>query len=49
MTSLHEFNQRVSAEFRTTGGKLGASGLTSPILLLTTTDAKSGAARIRVG
>ena len=45
MTNLNEFNQRLIAEFRATGGRLNGSSVTSPVLLLTTTGAKSGLQR----
>lgn len=45
MTSLNEFNQRLTAEFRATGGRLNGSGITSPVLVLTTSGAKSGLQR----
>lgn len=41
---LHEFNQRVITEFRANHGKVGGQFAHTPVLLLTTTGAKSGRA-----
>ena len=44
MSELHDFNQRVISEFRANQGKVGGQLAGMPILLLTTTGAKSGRA-----
>jgi deazaflavin-dependent oxidoreductase (nitroreductase family) len=41
----NDFNQQVIAEFRANGGKVGGPFAGSPLLLLTTTGAKSGQLR----
>ncbi|MGV0625495.1 nitroreductase family deazaflavin-dependent oxidoreductase [Mycolicibacter minnesotensis] len=41
-----EFNARNIAEFRESGGKLGGRFAGAPVLLLTTTGARSGQARV---
>ncbi len=41
----NDFNQQVIAEFRANGGKVGGPFAGSPMLLLTTTGAKSGQPR----
>ena len=41
----NDFNQQVIAEFRSNGGKVGGPFAGSPMLLLTTTGAKSGQSR----
>jgi deazaflavin-dependent oxidoreductase (nitroreductase family) len=41
----NDFNQQVIAEFRANGGKVGGPFAGSPMLLLTTTGAKSGQSR----
>ena len=46
MTTQHERNQQVIAEFRATGGRVGGRLDGTPLLLLTTIGAKSGRARI---
>ncbi|MFN0094193.1 MAG: nitroreductase family deazaflavin-dependent oxidoreductase [Dehalococcoidia bacterium] len=43
---MHEFNQQVIDEFRANGGKVGGNFAGAPMLLLTTTGAKSGAQRV---
>ncbi len=40
--SPHDWNQAVIAEFRATGGKVGGQFEGAPLLLLTTTGAKTG-------
>lgn len=40
--SPHDFNQSIIAEFRANGGKVGGPFAGAPLLLLTTTGAKSG-------
>ncbi|MBM4258650.1 MAG: nitroreductase family deazaflavin-dependent oxidoreductase [Deltaproteobacteria bacterium] len=42
MSELHDFNQKVIAEFRANQGKVGGQMAGMPMLLLTTTGAKSG-------
>ena len=42
MSELHDFNQRVISEFRANQGKVGGQFANIPLLLLTTTGAKSG-------
>ena len=42
MRELNDWNQRNIAEFRANGGKLGGGFSGAPVLLLTTTGAKSG-------
>ena len=42
MSELHDFNQQVISEFRATQGKVGGQLANMPVLLLTTTGAKSG-------
>ena len=42
MSELHDFNQRVISEFRANQGKVGGQLANMPVLLLTTTGAKSG-------
>ena len=44
MTSMNDFNARIIAEFRANAGKVGKPFEGSPILLLSTTGAKSGKA-----
>jgi deazaflavin-dependent oxidoreductase (nitroreductase family) len=44
MSELNDFNQRVISEFRANQGKVGGQLAGMPILLLTTTGAKSGRA-----
>src|SRR6188472_416431 len=46
MVEESNFNDGVIAEFRSNGGKVGGYFKGSPMLLLTTTGAKSGKARI---
>lgn len=43
---FNEFNRNVITEFRTNGGKVGGMFAGVPMLLLTTTGAKSGQARV---
>jgi deazaflavin-dependent oxidoreductase (nitroreductase family) len=43
---MHDFNQRLIAEFRSNGGKVNGYFANTPLLLLTTTGAKSGQPRI---
>ena len=45
MTTLNDFNQRIIAEFRANGGKVGGPFAGAPMLLLTTRGAKSGQRR----
>jgi deazaflavin-dependent oxidoreductase (nitroreductase family) len=45
MTSQNDFNQRIIAEFRANGGIVGGPFAGAPMLLLTTTGAKSGERR----
>ena len=45
MTDMNDFNQKVIAEFRANGGKVGPPFEGAPMLLLTTTGAKSGQQR----
>src|SRR5271169_3043033 len=42
MSELNDFNQKVIAEFRTNQGKVGGQMAGMPLLLLTTTGAKTG-------
>ena len=42
MSELHDFNQHVISEFRANQGKVGGQLANMPVLLLTTTGAKSG-------
>jgi len=44
MSELNDFNQRVISEFRANQGKVGGQLANMPVLLLTTTGAKSGRA-----
>ena len=44
MSELHDFNQHVISEFRANQGKVGGQLANMPVLLLTTTGAKSGRA-----
>ena len=45
MSSFQDFNQAMIAEFRANGGKVGGQFANAPLLLLTTTGAKSGQLR----
>ena len=45
MPEMNEFNLKVVAEFRANGGKVGGVFAAAPMLLLTTTGAKSGEPR----
>ncbi len=47
MSELNEFNQQVISEFRANQGKVGGQLANMPVLLLTTTGAKSGRALTR--
>jgi deazaflavin-dependent oxidoreductase (nitroreductase family) len=47
MSELNEFNQQVIREFRANQGKVGGQLANMPVLLLTTTGAKSGRALTR--
>ena len=47
MSELNDFNQQVIREFRAHHGKVGGQLATMPVLLLTTTGAKSGRALTR--
>lgn len=47
MSELNEFNQQVISEFRADQGKVGGQLANMPVLLLTTTGAKSGRALTR--
>ena len=42
MTTRNDFNERIIAEFRASGGTVGGPFAGAPMLLLTTTGAKSG-------
>src|SRR5262245_35585012 len=44
MSELNDFNQQVIKEFRANQGKVGGQMANMPVLLLTTTGAKSGRA-----
>lgn len=46
MTDMQAINRQVIAEFRANGGEVGGQFAGAPLLLLTTTGAKSGAPRI---
>ena len=45
-TDYNAFNRRLIAEFRANGGKVGGMFAGAPLLLLTTTGAKSGEPRV---
>jgi deazaflavin-dependent oxidoreductase (nitroreductase family) len=45
MTDLNEFNRNLIEEFRTNGGKVSGMFAKAPLVLLTTTGAKSGQPR----
>jgi len=45
MTELNDWNRRIIEEFRANGGKVGGPFEGAPLLLLTTTGAKSGKRR----
>jgi len=45
MTNQNDFNQRIIAEFRANGGTVGGPFAGAPMLLLTTTGARSGEQR----
>jgi deazaflavin-dependent oxidoreductase (nitroreductase family) len=45
MTDVNDWNAKIIAEFRANGGKVGGQFEGAPLLLLTTTGAKSGLAR----
>ncbi len=45
MTEVHEFNAKLIEEYRATGGKVSGMFERAPLLLLTTTGAKSGQPR----
>lgn len=47
MSELNDFNQKVIQEFRANQGKVGGQMANMPVLLLTTTGAKSGKAIIK--
>jgi len=42
MPEINEFNRRVIEEFRANGGKVGGQFASAPMLILTTTGARSG-------
>src|SRR6266567_7116696 len=44
MSEMNDFNQRIVTEFRANQGKVGGQFAGAPLLLLTTTGAKSGRA-----
>ena len=44
-SEMHEFNRKIIDEFRANGGKVGGQFAAAPLLLLTTTGAKSGKPR----
>jgi deazaflavin-dependent oxidoreductase (nitroreductase family) len=46
MSEMDEFNQQIIAEFRANGGVVGGPFEGAPVLLLSTTGAKTGAPRI---
>ena len=46
MAELNDFNAGIIGEFRANGGKVGGPFEGAPILLLTTTGARSGATRV---
>jgi deazaflavin-dependent oxidoreductase (nitroreductase family) len=46
MTSSNDYNRQIIEEFRANGGTVGGMWEHTPLLLLTTTGAKSGARRI---
>lgn len=46
MTSPNDYNRQIIEEFRANGGKVGGMWEHTPLLLLTTTGAKSGERRI---
>jgi deazaflavin-dependent oxidoreductase (nitroreductase family) len=46
MSEMHDFNQGVIEEFRANHGVVGGGFAGSPVVLLTTTGAKSGATRV---
>jgi deazaflavin-dependent oxidoreductase (nitroreductase family) len=46
MSETNDFNRRVIEEFRANGGAVGGPFAGSPVLLLTTTGAKSGRERV---
>jgi len=46
MTTRNDYNRQVIEEFRANGGKVGGVWEGTPLLLLTTTGAKSGERRI---
>jgi deazaflavin-dependent oxidoreductase (nitroreductase family) len=46
MADMNEFNRNVIEEFRSNGGKVGGPFEGAPMLLLTTTGAKSGQPRV---
>jgi deazaflavin-dependent oxidoreductase (nitroreductase family) len=46
MNEMHDYNARLIAEYRANGGKLSGQLANSQILLLTTTGAKTGQARV---
>lgn len=45
MSSFHDFNQALIAEFRANGGRVGGQFANTPLLLLNTIGAKSGQPR----
>jgi len=45
MTEMNDWNRRITEEFRANGGKVGGQFEGAPLLLLTTTGAKSGQRR----
>ena len=45
-TSTNDWNQKVIEEFRANGGKVGGAFAGAPLLLLTTTGARSGQQRV---
>jgi len=46
VAELNDFNTRIINEFRANGGKVGGPFAGAPVLLLTTTGARSGATRV---
>lgn len=46
MADGNDFNRKIIDEFRASGGKVGGGFEGAPLLLLTTTGAKTGAARV---
>src|SRR5713226_8348847 len=45
MSEMHDFNRKVIDEFHANGGKVGGMFANMPVILITTTGAKTGQAR----